>query len=83
MNATEETTAPAPSEMRAAGAVHARGRLTVFLLAVIAELRLVHWPDRRQVAAYTGVVAVFMLTAIVGIWLADAGTASLMMHLFS
>jgi len=55
----------------------------VFLLAVIAELRLVHWPDRRQVAAYTGVVAVFMLTAIVGIWLADAGTASLMMHLFS
>ncbi len=36
-------------------------RLSLFLREVIAELRKVIWPTRKELTAYTGVVIVFVL----------------------
>jgi preprotein translocase subunit SecE len=46
---------------------HERGRLLEFLRAVVAELKRVQWPDRRQLTQLTGVVLFFVL--IVGAYL--------------
>jgi preprotein translocase SecE subunit len=46
---------------------HDRGRLLEFLRAVVAELKRVQWPDRRQLTQLTGVVLFFVL--IVGAYL--------------
>ena len=46
---------------------HERGRLLEFLRAVVAELKRVQWPDRRQLTQLTGVVLFFVL--IVGVYL--------------
>ncbi len=37
------------------------GRFTLFIREVIAELRKVIWPTRKELTAYTGVVIVFVL----------------------
>ena len=44
-----------------------RARLLEFLRAVVAELKRVQWPDRRQLTQLTGVVLFFVL--IVGVYL--------------
>jgi preprotein translocase subunit SecE len=44
-----------------------RGRLWEFLKAVVAELKRVQWPDRKQLTQLTGVVLFFVL--IVGAYL--------------
>jgi preprotein translocase subunit SecE len=50
------------------GAEHKeRGRLLEFLKAVVAELRRVQWPDRKQLTQLTGVVLFFVV--IVGAYL--------------
>ena len=46
---------------------HERGRLLEFLKAVVAELKRVQWPHRRQLTQLTGVVLFFVL--IVGVYL--------------
>jgi preprotein translocase SecE subunit len=46
---------------------HERGRLLEFLRAVVAELKRVQWPDRKQLTQLTGVVLFFVL--IVGAYL--------------
>jgi preprotein translocase SecE subunit len=46
---------------------HKRGRLVAFLVAVVAELKRVQWPDRKQLTQLTGVVLFFVL--IVGAYL--------------
>jgi preprotein translocase subunit SecE len=46
---------------------HRRGRLVAFLVAVVAELKRVQWPDRKQLTQLTGVVLFFVL--IVGAYL--------------
>jgi preprotein translocase subunit SecE len=45
-------------------------RLTLFLRQVVAELRKVIWPTRRELITYTWVVIVFVavVTAIVGVF---------------
>ena len=46
---------------------------TEYFRGVWAELRKVHWPSRKQLFTYTGVV--FVSVAIVGflIWIVDSG----------
>ena len=36
-------------------------RFKTFFKGVWGELKKVHWPDRKQLAVYTGVVVVFVL----------------------
>jgi preprotein translocase subunit SecE len=45
-------------------------RLTLFLRQMVAELRKVIWPTRRELITYTWVVIVFVavVTAIVGLF---------------
>jgi preprotein translocase subunit SecE len=45
-------------------------RLTLFLRQMVAELRKVIWPTRRELITYTWVVIVFVaiMTAIVGVY---------------
>ena len=45
-------------------------RLTLFLRQMVAELRKVIWPTRRELITYTWVVIVFVavVTAIVGVY---------------
>lgn len=37
------------------------GRIKAFFRGVLSELKKVHWPDRKQLVTYTGVVVVFVL----------------------
>ncbi len=52
---------------RAGAEAHRRGRLVAFFVAVVAELKRVQWPDRKQLTQLTGVVLFFVL--IVGAYL--------------
>jgi len=36
------------------------GKIKVFFRGVWSELKKVHWPDRKQIVIYTGVVVVFV-----------------------
>ena len=47
--------------MAAKTEVRKSGRLKTFFKGVWGELKKVHWPDRKQLATYTGVVIVFVL----------------------
>jgi preprotein translocase subunit SecE len=40
-----------------------RGRLIAFLIAVVAELKRVQWPNRKQLTTMTGIVLGFVLIA--------------------
>lgn len=53
-----------------------------YILGVYSELKKVHWPNRRQLMAYTGVVlaAVAIVAAI--IWLFDSGVSLALEKLF-
>jgi len=42
-------------------------RLKGFFRGVLSELKKVHWPDRKQLIIYTGVVVVFVLVVSVAI----------------
>jgi preprotein translocase, SecE subunit, bacterial len=48
-------------------------KATEYFRGVLSELKKVHWPNRRQLLTYTGVV--FFAVAIVSIlmWLVDSG----------
>lgn len=37
------------------------GRLKSFFRGVLGELKKVHWPSRKQLITYTGIVVVFVL----------------------
>ena len=69
-------TARAPSE----GSVIAR--LRRFLREVVAELRKVHWPTRRQIVVYTVVVLVFVAFMVTLVGLLDVGFQKLTFALF-
>ena len=42
---------------------HRRGRVAAFLVAVVAELRRVQWPDRAALTTMTGIVLGFVVIA--------------------
>ncbi|MCL1974825.1 MAG: preprotein translocase subunit SecE [Firmicutes bacterium] len=45
----------------------ATNRLKAFFRGVLNELKKVHWPDRKQLITYTGVVVVFVLVVSLAI----------------
>jgi preprotein translocase subunit SecE len=47
-------------------------RLKGFFRGVINELKKVHWPDKKQLIIYTGVVVVFVLVVSLAISALDA-----------
>jgi preprotein translocase subunit SecE len=53
-----------------------------YLLQVIAELRKVIWPNRKQMVNYTAVVLVFLAFMVALIGLVDLGLAKLVMLVF-
>ena len=57
-------------------------RLQRFLREVVAELRKVHWPTRRQIVVYTFVVLVFVSFMVAFVALLDAAFAKGVFALF-
>ena len=57
-------------------------RLRRFLREVVAELRKVHWPTRRQIVVYTVVVLVFVAFMVTLVGLLDIGFQKLTFALF-
>jgi preprotein translocase subunit SecE len=53
-----------------------------YLLQVVAELRKVIWPNRKQMVNYTAVVLVFLAFMVALIGLVDLGLAKLVMLVF-
>jgi preprotein translocase subunit SecE len=53
-----------------------------FLQQVVAELRKVIWPNRKQMVSYTSVVLVFLAFMVTLIGLADLGLAKLVLLVF-
>ena len=47
------------------------GRMKIFLKGVWSELKKVHWPSRKQLITYTGVVVVAVLVMSLAISLFD------------
>jgi len=43
------------------------GRIKAFFRGVISELKKVHWPDRKQLITFTGVVVMFVLIVSIAI----------------
>ena len=53
-----------------------------YFISVYNELKKVHWPDRRQMIAYTGVVIFAVALVAVIIYLFDTGLSYLLQILF-
>ncbi|RWA18606.1 preprotein translocase subunit SecE [Mycolicibacterium brumae] len=53
-----------------------------YLKQVVAELRKVIWPNRKQMVSYTSVVLVFLVFMVTLISLADVGLAKLVLMVF-
>jgi preprotein translocase subunit SecE len=54
-------------------------RLIRFVREVVAELRKVIWPTRKELITYTSVVIVFVAIMVAIVWGLDAGFAKLVM----
>lgn len=58
------------------------GRLALFVRQVIAELKKVVRPTRRELITYTTVVLVFVLIMVALIWLLDLGFGWVALRVF-
>lgn len=54
-----------------------------YFRSVYSELKKVHWPDRRQLVGYTGVVLIAVTLVALIIWLFDWGLSALMQVIFN
>jgi len=61
---TRETPTPAPGGGPRKAALPLPARISLFYRQVIAELRKVIWPTRKELVTYTSVVIVFVLVVI-------------------
>ena len=57
-------------------------RISLFYRQVIAELRKVIWPTRRELITYTSVVIVFVLMVIAYVSILDFGFAKAVLAVF-
>ena len=57
-------------------------RLIRFIREVVAELRKVIWPTRKELITYTSVVVVFVTVMTAIVWGIDAGVAKIVMWAF-
>ncbi|HHV15117.1 MAG TPA: preprotein translocase subunit SecE [Gelria sp.] len=53
-----------------------------YFISVYNELKKVHWPDRQQLVAYTGVVLFAVTLVALIIWVFDLGLSFLITKLF-
>lgn len=53
-----------------------------YFTSVYNELKKVHWPNRQQLVAYTGVVLVSVTIVALIIWLFDSGLSFVLEKLF-
>ncbi|MGR6837412.1 preprotein translocase subunit SecE [Syntrophomonas erecta] len=53
-----------------------------YFRGVYSELKKVHWPDRRQLIGYTGVVLFSVALMALIIWLFDSGLSFLLNQIF-
>jgi preprotein translocase subunit SecE len=81
-----ETRHTATPERRRAGAPEVKlslpARLSLFYRQVIAELRKVIWPTRKELLTYTAVVIVFVTVMIGIVSLLDLGFSKLVLLIF-
>lgn len=61
-----------------ATAAKRKGQTAEYFKGVVSELKKVHWPSRKQVITYTGVVLVTVTFVAVLIWLMDSLLAALL-----
>lgn len=54
-----------------------------FLRGVWAELKKVHWPDKKQITVYTSVVLVSVFIIALVIWIVDSGLSFILQRLLS
>ena len=47
--------------------------LKEFFIGVYMELKKVHWPNRKQIMVYTGVVMLMVIIVMIIIWVFDLG----------
>ncbi len=80
----DRTRAAATAKARPArnGAAHLPTRLIRFLREVIAELRKVIWPTRKELVTYTGVVLFFVVVMVAFVWLLDLGFQRVVLYVF-
>jgi preprotein translocase subunit SecE len=57
-------------------------RLILFIREVVAELRKVIWPTRKELITYTTVVIVFVTFIVAIVWAIDAGVAKVVLWAF-
>jgi len=57
-------------------------RLIRFIREVVAELRKVIWPTRKELITYTSVVIVFVTIMVTIVWLLDFGFAKAVLWVF-
>ena len=58
-------------------------RVRDYFSNVYSELKKVHWPDRRQLMIYTGIVLFVVTLVALILWLFDQGVSALLSALFS
>ena len=56
----------------------AKEKSTEYFKGVWSELKKVHWPDRKQLLTYTGVVLTAVGIVAVMLWVVDSGLSILM-----
>ncbi|MGN6333228.1 MAG: preprotein translocase subunit SecE [Motilibacteraceae bacterium] len=85
MTETRDTTA-APERERGAsrrgGSASPLARLSLFYRQIVAELRKVIWPTRKELVTYTSVVVVFVCIVIAYVSLLDFGFGQAVLHIF-
>ena len=78
----ERTRATATAKDRGGRGGSPPARLVRFLREVIAELRKVIWPTRKELVTYTGVVLVFVAFMVTFVWLLDLGFQRAVFYVF-
>lgn len=75
-------TAKAPKKKPAGRSVNPFAFVYNYLKQVVAEMRKVIWPNRRQMLTYTSVVLAFLAFMVALVGLADFGLAKLVLLVF-
>jgi len=83
MTVTRGSTAATPDRGREPRPERGRvAQVSLFYRQVVAELRKVIWPTRRELITYTSVVLVFVLVLIAYVSVLDYGVSKLVLAVF-
>jgi preprotein translocase subunit SecE len=79
---TDTRANPSPARDRDAAKKPLPARISLFYRQVIAELRKVIWPTRKELITYTSVVIVFVLFVIAYVTVLDFGFSKAILGIF-